>query len=278
MEQRLQDSRLKFFIGDVRDRDRLHRAMTDVDIVVHAAALKHVPVCEYDPFEAIKTNVIGSMNVIDEAIDSGVWKVICISTDKACAPVNLYGTTKKIMEHIFVQANSYSKFTRFSGVRYGNVIGSRGSVIKVFEEQRKLGRVTLTDVRMTRFWITIGRGVEFVIESLGSMQGGELFIPKIPSMCISDLAKVIAPDADVVLTGKRIGEKIHEVLITEDESVHTIEYDNHYVICPEFPFWTKDTYTGKRLPEGFTYNSNDNDLKLTPGGLKAIYDEMCKSS
>ena len=218
---------LRYFIGDIRDRDRLLRAMQGVNIVVHAAALKQVPACEYNPMEAIKTNILGSSNVIDAALDAGVEKVMALSTDKAVNPANLYGATKLAAEKLFIQSNAYAgnKRTRFSCTRYGNVVGSRGSVVPVFLKQKESGRVTLTDDRMTRFWLSLEQGVHFVIECIEEMHGGEVFVPKIPSMKMIDLAKAIAPNARIEVIGIRPGEKLHEVLISEDEARTTIELD-----------------------------------------------------
>lgn len=260
------DPRLRFFIGDVRDLGRLSRAMNGVDIVVHAAALKQVPACEYNPIEAVRTNIDGAANVIDAAIDNEVEKVIAISTDKAVHPVNLYGATKLVAEKLFVQGNAYTggRRTKFSVVRYGNVVGSRGSVIPLFLEQRQNGKITITDERMTRFWITLEQGVRFVIACLERMVGGEIFVPKIPSMKITDLAETIAPGAEKEIIGIRPGEKIHEVLITEEEARHAKEFDGFYVIEPEHPFWDSSCLNGgKPLPTGFTYTSQTNDHWLT---------------
>ena len=276
MQNRFDDSRLRFLIGDVRDRDRLYRAASGVDIIVHAAALKHVPACEYNPIEAVRTNVEGSVNVIDAAIDNSVEKVMAISTDKAVHPVNLYGATKMVAEKLFTQGNAYTglRKTRFSCVRYGNVIGSRGSVIPLFKEQRKNGVITITDDRMTRFWITLEQGVRFVMDCTARMKGGEIFVPKIPSMKVIDLAMVVAPDAERKVIGIRSGEKLHEILLTEDEARHTREFDNYFVIEPEHPFWGKDNFNdGKLLPEGFRYTSDNNDKWLTEGELGKIVDE-----
>lgn len=262
MSQKFDDERLRFFIGDVRDKERLHRAMTDVDIVVHAAALKQVPACEYNPIEAIRTNIDGATNIIDAAIDNGVDKVMAISTDKAVHPVNLYGATKMTAEKLFIQGNSYSgkSDTKFSCVRYGNVIGSRGSVIPLFLAQKKKGILTITDVEMTRFLIKLEQGVDLVIKSIDKMKGGEIFIPKIPSMKIVDIAKAIAPDAKIKIIGIRPGEKIHEILLTEDEARHSKEFDDFFVIEPEHPFWTEDKHIkgGKKLPNNFRYTSGNN--------------------
>lgn len=271
------DLRLRFFIGDVRDRERVYRAMNGVDIVVHAAALKQVPTCEYNPIEAVRTNIDGSANVIDAAIDNGVERVMAISTDKAVQPVNLYGATKLVAEKLFVQANAYtgSRRTKFSVVRYGNVVGSRGSVVPLFLTQREKGRITLTDERMTRFWITLEQGVRFVIDCIGRMQGGEIFVPKIPSMRLVDLADVLAPGICKETIGIRPGEKLHECLITAEEARHAREYDGFYVIEPEHSFWKKDDGDGgKPLPDGFCYTSDSNDWWLTGEELKDMVESL----
>ena len=276
MQNRFDDSRIRFLIGDVRDRDRLYRAASGVDIIVHAAALKHVPACEYNPIEAVRTNVDGSVNVIDAAIDNSVEKIMAISTDKAVHPVNLYGATKMVAEKLFTQGNAYTggKKTRFSCIRYGNVVGSRGSVIPLFKEQRKNGVITITDDRMTRFWITLEQGVRFVMDCIARMKGGEIFVPKIPSMKVIDLANVVAPDAKKKIIGIRSGEKLHEILLTEDEARHTREFDNYFVIEPEHPFWDKNNFNDeKSLPEGFRYTSDNNDKWLTEDELGKIVDE-----
>jgi len=278
MRQRFNDDpRLRFLIGDVRDRDRVHRAMNGVDIVVHTAALKQVPTCEYNPIEAVRTNIDGAVNVIDAAIDSGVESVIAISSDKAVHPVNLYGATKLVMERLFIQANVYTGWrkARFSCVRYGNVVGSRGSVIPLFLEQRKDGVITITDEKMTRFWITLEQGVRFVIDCIGRMHGGEVFIPKTPSMKITDLADIIAPEAEREVIGIRPGEKVNEILLTEEESRHALEFDNYFVIEPEHPFWEKDNLKGgKSLPYGFRYTSDNNGWWLTKEELKRMVEEL----
>lgn len=273
MRTRFDDERLRFLIGDVRDRDRLYRAMNGVDIVVHAAALKQVPACEYNPIEAVRTNIDGAVNVIDAAIDNSVEKVIALSTDKAVHPVNLYGATKMVAEKLFVQGNTYAgvKKCAFSCIRYGNVIGSRGSVIPVFKEQKKTGTITITDDRMTRFWITLDQGVRFVIDCVGRMTGGEIFVPRIPSMKITDLAKAIAPDAKWDIIGIRAGEKLHEILLTEDEARHTKEFDSYFAVEPEHPFWNKENFNGGKVPpEGFRYTSDNNDRWLTEADLHKI--------
>ncbi len=270
------DSPMRYFIGDVRDRDRLFRALNGVDVVVHAAALKQVPACEYNPFEAVQTNVIGAKNVIDAAIDQGVKKVMAIGSDKAVNPVNLYGATKLCAEKLFVQGNSYSGEggTCFSCTRYGNVVGSRGSVIPVFKKQRECGKITVTDERMTRFWITLEQGVRFVIRCVEQMQGGEVFIPKIPSMRIMDLAEAVAPECKVEFMGIRPGEKLHEVLISSDESRHTVELDDMFVILPVFPWWQSQGWgLGSPLPDGFDYTSNDNTQWLTIESLRRMIGE-----
>jgi UDP-N-acetylglucosamine 4,6-dehydratase len=271
------DERLRFFIGDVRDRDRLFRAMNGVDVVVHAAALKQVPTAEYNPIEAAKTNINGAINLVDAAIDNGVEKIIAISSDKAVHPINLYGATKLVMERLLIQANVYTggRESRFSCVRYGNVVGSRGSVVPLFLEQRKKGAITITDEKMTRFWITLEQGVRFVIECIEKMKGGEIFVPKIPSMKITDLADVIAPKAKREVMGIRPGEKVNEILLTEEEARHAREFDDCFVIEPEYPYWGKDDVKGgKLLPEGFRYTSDNNDWWLSKDELKRVVEEL----
>jgi len=274
MEKAFHDDRLRFFIGDVRDRSRLIRAMNGVDIVIHAAALKQVPACEYNPIEAIKTNIDGTVNLIDAAIDSGVERVLLISTDKAVHPVNLYGATKMVAEKMVIQGNTYvggENKTRFSCVRYGNVVGSRGSVIPLFKEQRKTGTITITDERMTRFWLSLDQGIRFVMECLERMQGGEIFVPKIPSMKLIELAMSVAPEARIQNIGIRPGEKLHETLITEDEARHSLEYDTFFVIEPEYASWQKVVLPGGRpLPENFRYTSDMNTLWLTKEDLSKM--------
>jgi UDP-N-acetylglucosamine 4,6-dehydratase/5-epimerase len=272
MRQKFNDNpRLRFLIGDVRDRERVFRAMQGVDIVIHAAALKQVPACEYNPIEAIKTNIDGTINIIDAAIDCKVRKVIAISSDKAVHPVNLYGATKMVMERLVTQANVYTGGgnTIFSCTRYGNVIGSRGSVVPLFEEQKNNGKLTLTDERMTRFWLTLSQGVNFVITCLEQMKGGEIFVPKIPSTRITDIADAIAPGVQRIITGIRPGEKLHEVLLTPDEARHAKEFDTYFVVEPEYPFWDKNSVKdGSTLPEGFAYTSDTNNQWLTGDKLK----------
>ncbi len=235
---------LRYFIGDVRDVERLKRALSGVTVVVHAAALKQVPACEYNPFEAILTNIMGARNVIDAAIDQGVHRILALSTDKAVNPINLYGATKLCAEKVFVQANAYAgaKNTRFSCARYGNVVGSRGSVIPTFLEQRRRGKITITDPRMTRFWLTLEQGVKFVIRAIEQMHGGEIFVPKIPSMRLLDLAETIAPGCEVETIGIRPGEKLHEVLVSEDESRQTLETEDMYIIQPSHPWWKSENW------------------------------------
>ncbi|QOV10514.1 UDP-N-acetylglucosamine 4,6-dehydratase (inverting) [Viridibacillus arvi] len=277
MAQELTDSRIRFFIGDVRDKDRLYRAFDGVDIVIHAAALKHVGACEYNPFEAIKTNIHGAQNIIEAAIDKGVDKVIALSTDKACSPVNLYGATKLASDKLFIAANAYvgEKHTKFSVVRYGNVVGSRGSVVPFFKKVRETGVLPVTDERMTRFWITLDKGVQFVIDNLTRMYGGELFIPKIPSMKVTDLAKAIGPECEIKYIGIRPGEKLHEAMITEDDARHTVEFDDYYVIQPEFNWWSKEfSDGGKFLDESFSYTSDNNTEWLTVEQLRDLVGKM----
>jgi UDP-N-acetylglucosamine 4,6-dehydratase/5-epimerase len=268
---------LRYFIGDVRDKERLIRAFHGVDIVVHAAALKQVPACEYNPMEAIKTNILGSSNVIDAALDAGVKKVLALSTDKAVNPVNLYGATKLAAEKLFVQSNAYAAgfSTRFACVRYGNVVGSRGSVVPVFIQQRESGRVTITDERMTRFWITLEQGVRFVAGCIEQMHGGEVFVPKIPSAKMVDLATAIAPQAQVQVIGIRPGEKLHEVLINDDEARTTVELDDMFVVQPPMGFWNQPfgwdwQEKGRPLPDGFRYASNTNAQWLDVEAIRGI--------
>lgn len=272
---RVHDDVMRYFIGDVRDANRLQRAFHGVDIVVHAAALKQVPACEYNPFEAVMTNVIGARNVIDAAIDQGVAKVLALSTDKAVNPVNIYGATKLCAEKLITQANAYAgygeKCTRFACSRYGNVIGSRGSVVPVFLEQRRTGQVTVTDERMTRFWLTLDEGVTFVLRCLEHMQGGEIFVPRIKSMRITDLVKAVAPDCKVEVIGVRPGEKLHEALLSEDEARNTLALPDMYVVLPSHEEARQDLWSkGDRLPEGFRYASDTNDQWMTPDDLAKL--------
>jgi UDP-N-acetylglucosamine 4,6-dehydratase len=271
---------LRYFIGDVRDLQRLRRAMHGVDIVIHAAALKQVPACEYNPMEAIKTNILGSGNVVEAALDAGVKQVMALSTDKAVNPVNLYGATKLAAEKLFVQSNAYAggwSPTHFSCVRYGNVVGSRGSVIPKFIMQRSNGKLTITDERMTRFWLTLEQGVRFVVRCVEQMQGGEVFIPKIPSTRIIDLARVIAPQAELEVVGIRPGEKLHEVLLHEDEARSAVELDDMYVVLPTAvgigfarELHEKWGQSGRRLAEGFRYGSENNPVWLTIEQIRDI--------
>lgn len=267
---------LRFFIGDVRDRDRVYRAFDGVDIVVHAAALKQVPAAEYNPLEAIKTNVIGSANIIDAAIDRNVSKVLALSTDKAANPINLYGATKLCADKLFVAANAYSGFhrTKFSVVRYGNVVGSRGSVIPYFLAQRDTGRLTITDTRMTRFLITLDQGVDFVLRCIDEMLGGEIFVPKIPSVLVTDLARVIGPDCRQDVIGIRPGEKLHETMVPEDDARTTIEYEDHFVIQPTHSFWNAKDYMagkpGRACADGFRYSSEINGHFLSDEEIAAM--------
>lgn len=263
-----QSSKIRYFLGDVRDKERLARAMTDVDIVIHAAALKQVPAAEYNPHEFIKTNINGAMNVVDAAIATGVQKVVALSTDKAVNPINLYGATKLCSDKVFISANNYSgkKGTRFAVVRYGNVIGSRGSVIPLFLRQRETGTLTLTKPEMTRFVIMTGEGVAFALSAVADMTGGEVFIPKIPSCSLADLARAVAPEAKTETIGLRPGEKLHEMLIPQDEANQTVEQDDRYIIHPSQPYWSylgKTRHKGKQCREGFSYSSETNPHQLT---------------
>jgi UDP-N-acetylglucosamine 4,6-dehydratase len=261
---------LRYFIGDVRDAQRLERAFAGVTVVVHAAALKQVPACEYNPFEAIQTNIMGGRNVIDAAINHGVRRILALSTDKAVNPINLYGATKLCAEKMFVQANAYAgaQDTRFSCARYGNVVGSRGSVVPIFLEQRKSGKVTVTDPRMTRFWITLEQGVRFVVNCIESMYGGEIFVPKIPSMKLVDMAQSLAPGCETRFVGIRAGEKLHEVLVSEDEARNTLELDDMFVIQPAHSWWSQENWKDARpLAEGFRYASDNNPQWLDSGEL-----------
>jgi len=266
-------SSLRYFIGDVRDLARLQRALAGVTVVVHAAALKQVPACEYNPFEAIQTNIMGGRNVIDAAIDQRVHRILALSTDKAVNPINLYGATKLCAEKMFVQANAYAgaQETRFSCARYGNVVGSRGSVIPVFVEQRKRGRITITDPRMTRFWLTLEHGVRFVIGAIEQMHGGEIFVPKIPSMRLLDLAEVVAPGCLVEYIGIRPGEKLHEVLLSEDEARSAVEVDEMFVVQPAHPWWNRSNWVcGRELPTDFRYASDSNEQWLSHQQLQEL--------
>jgi len=269
----LGEPNLRFFVGDVRNRSRLTRAMKGADIVVHAAAMKQVPACEYNPFEAVQTNILGTQHIVDAAIDTGVKQVVALSTDKAVNPVNLYGATKLCEEKLIVQGNAYAaqSDTVLSCVRYGNVVGSRGSVVPLFRRQREEGLLTITDERMTRFWITLDQSVDLVLYALANAVGGEVFIPKIPSMRVTDLAEAMAPGVPTKILGIRPGEKLHELLITADESRHTIDAGDVYVVLPEHPWWTDRPgwLTGKPLADGFSYTSDTNDWWLSVEELRA---------
>ena len=270
---------LRMFIGDVRDRERVYRVMDGIDIVVHAAALKQVPAAEYNPIEAIKTNIMGAANTIDAAIDHNVQKVIALSTDKAANPINLYGATKLCSDKLFVAANGTGLHdTRFSAVRYGNVVGSRGSVIPYFLAQRATGRVTITDPRMTRFLITLEQGVEFVLRCLDMMLGGEIFVPKIPSVHVAQLASVIAPECEQQIIGIRPGEKLHETMVPEDDARMTIEFEDHYTIQPSHSFWNPkdflDGRPGNPCPDGFRYSSDSNTWWLTDEEIAELVEQV----
>ena len=273
---------IRYFIGDIRDFKRLKKAMEDVNIVVHAAALKQVPATEYNPFEAVKTNVIGAQNVIDAAFEANVEKVVALSTDKAAAPINLYGATKLTSDKLFIAANNYKgkHDIKFSVVRYGNVMGSRGSVIPFFLKQKKNGVLHITDNRMTRFNITLQQGVDFVLQCIERMWGGELFVPKIPSYRILDVAEAVAPECKQNIVGIRPGEKLHEEMITQSDALNTIEYEDYYVIVPSIRIWSKKKFInksnfrkGRPCEEGFSYNSNTNQHFLSVNELKKLIEE-----
>jgi len=267
---------VRFFIGDVRDRQRLCRAMEGIDIVIHAAAQKQVPACEYNPFEAIKTNILGAQNVIETAMDCGVTRVVALSTDKAAAPINLYGATKLCSDKLFVSANNYkgNRNLRFSVVRYGNVMGSRGSVIPFFLKRRNDGVLPITDTRMTRFNITLTEGVDLVLYALANMWGGEIFVPRIPSYRIVDVAEAVAPGCRWQLIGVRPGEKLHEEMITQTDAMNSLAFDDHYVILPSTQLWDVGEYLakfgGERCPEGFSYSSGSNDRWLSVEDLRTL--------
>ena len=273
-----QNSALRFFLGDVRDRERLYLAMRDVDYVVHAAALKQVPAAEYNPHEFIKTNVNGATNVVEASLRAGVKKVVALSTDKAVNPVNLYGATKLCSDKVFIAANSYAgdSGTIYSVVRYGNVVGSRGSVIPLFVKQRESGVLTITKPEMTRFLITLQKGVDFVLESLESMVGGELFVPKIPACSVADIANVVAPNAKWETIGMRPGEKMHEILIPEDEARNVLEFDDHFVVQPIQSFWGNKIgiLGGRSCPENFRYASNVNCESLDEEQLRELLSDF----
>ncbi|NNE73471.1 MAG: UDP-N-acetylglucosamine 4,6-dehydratase (inverting) [Acidimicrobiales bacterium] len=271
MATRFNSPQLRFFIGDIRNKQRLLRATQGADIVIHAAAMKQVPACEYNPFEAVQTNILGSQHVVDAAIDAGVERVVALSTDKAVNPVNLYGATKLCEEKIVVQGNAYASGsdTKLSCVRYGNVVGSRGSVVPVFKRIKEQGgALTVTDDRMTRFWLTLDSAVDLVFYALDNMRGGEVFVPRIPSMKVLDLAKAIAPELPIEIIGIRPGEKLHEVMITADEARHTLRVGDVFVVLPESAMWTKGVdWQGEGLPDGFEYSSGANDEWLTTDQL-----------
>ena len=273
------NNKIRYFIGDVRDKERLLRAFDGIDIVIHAAALKQVPACEYNPFEAVKTNIIGAQNVIEAAIDKNIKKVVALSTDKACSPINLYGATKLCSDKLFIAGNVYSgsKNTIFSVVRYGNVAGSRGSVIPFFQKLLREGaaEIPITDERMTRFWLKLDEAVEMVIESLEKMIGGELFVKKIPSVMVTDIAKAIAPDLPIKIVGIRPGEKVHERMISCEDAINSIEMENYYIIMPNDSIYSKYLkYNGKKLPHDFEYHSGNNEKWLTIEQIKSFIDEI----
>ncbi len=274
------DSVMRYFIGDVRDKDRMRRAFEDVDYVVHAAAMKQVPACEYNPNEAIKTNIQGAMNVIEAALDTDVKRVVALSTDKAVNPVNLYGGTKLVSDKLFMAANAYSgnRETRFCIVRYGNVAGSRGSVIPFFRGLVEAGATELpiTDLKMTRFWISLEQGVQLVIKALAESKGGETFIAKIPSFKITDLAKAILPTCTMKEVGIREGEKLHEVMITKEDSLYTYEFENHFIVYPHMSWWTPERQIpgGKPVDAGFEYTSNINKQWLSAADLQRLLKDV----
>ncbi|MFT6459544.1 UDP-N-acetylglucosamine 4,6-dehydratase (inverting) [Pseudophaeobacter arcticus] len=271
------DSRVRFFIGDVRDRERLYRALDGVDYVVHAAATKIVPTAEYNPFECVKTNVMGAMNLIDACIDKGVKRVVALSTDKASSPINLYGATKLASDKLFVAGNAYSgeHGTQFAVVRYGNVMGSRGSVIPFFMSIRDTGELPITDTRMTRFMISLEQGVELVWHAFADMEGGEIYVKKIPSMNVTDVARVVAPEARQKVIGIRPGEKIHEQMVGEEDAFFTYEYAEHFKILPQINEWSTSPERikdGQRVPEGFVYSSGNNSEWMSDAELQAWID------
>lgn len=273
---KLKHPQLRYFIGDVRDHDRLLRAMEDIEVVIHAAALKQVPAAEYNPFECIKTNIIGAQNVIDACLSANVRRVVALSTDKAAAPINLYGATKLCSDKLFVAANHIrgKRDARFSVVRYGNVMGSRGSVMPFFLNKRGEGVLPITDDRMTRFNITLDQGVNLVLRALDQMWGGEIFVPKIPSFRVTDLAEAIDANCTKEIVGIRPGEKLHEEMITETDAYNTIEFDDYFVILPSMRLWDVDkfiqTFAGRRCPEGFSYNSGTNHDWLSVEQLREL--------
>jgi UDP-N-acetylglucosamine 4,6-dehydratase len=265
---------MRWFIGDVRDRGRLDRAFSGVDVVIHAAAMKQVDTAEYNPFECIATNVMGAENVINAAIDAGVERVVALSTDKASSPINLYGASKLCSDKLFVAGNNYAghSSTRFAVVRYGNVMGSRGSVLPVFQRLAATGKIPITDDRMTRFWITLPQAIQFVVDAFDRMYGGEIFVPRIPSATILDLAKAVAPDATLEMIGIRPGEKLHEEMISENDARRSYVFDDHYVIAPMLESWSESPVftTGTLVPEGFSYCSDTNDQWLTVDQIREL--------
>jgi len=281
MAQQFPDSKyecMRYFLGDVRDKERLDRAFRNVDFVIHAAALKQVPAAEYNPFEAVKTNILGAQNVINVAIDQHVKKVIALSTDKAANPINLYGATKLCSDKLFIAGNSYvgRDDTTFSVVRYGNVLGSRGSVIPFFLERKKTGVLPITDPKMTRFWITLEQGVDFVLECLERMVGGELYVPKIPSMKVIDLARAICPDCEMKIIGIRAGEKLHEIMVPKDNARMTLMYEDHYLVQPDFRYFKRrfNGEKGKPVAESFEYNSGTNPWFLSIDEMNEIIKKL----
>ena len=284
MQQEFPDRRMRFFLGDVRDAQRTRQAFSEIDVVIHAAALKQVPAAEYNPMECIKTNINGAQNVIDACLDNEVERVIALSTDKAASPLNLYGATKLVSDKLFVAANNIvgRRRTRFAAVRYGNVVGSRGSVVPFFRKLIDEGatEIPVTDPRMTRFWITLEQGVEFVIQSLARMHGGEVFVPKIPSSRITDLARAMAPDLPMKIIGIRPGEKLHEVMVPADNACDTVEFSRHYVIRPSIIFTTQPNYfvdatgaEGCQVGDGFEYSSGTNEQFLSDDEIRALVAE-----
>ena len=277
MQQEFVDKRLRYFVGDVRDPKRLLRAFEGVDIVLHAAAMKHVPLAEYNPLEAIRTNIDGAVNVIDAALERNVQKVVALSTDKAASPVNLYGATKLCMEKLFIAANSYrgaNHPTSFCVVRYGNVVGSKGSVVPLFVQQAKKGELTLTDPTMTRFWITMDEAIDLVLLAIGVGTGGELFVPKIPAADLAGLASAIGPDCHHKVLGSRPGEKVHESLLTADEAPQVVDCGKYFVIEPSFPWWGGAVHAGTRVEPGFTYTSANAPQRLSVPALRETLDRL----
>jgi UDP-N-acetylglucosamine 4,6-dehydratase/5-epimerase len=276
MKDRFHAPHLEYMLGDVRDKERIYRAIDGIDVVIHAAAMKQVPSSEHNPMEAIKTNIIGAENVINACIEQKVERVIAMSTDKAANPINLYGATKLCSDKLFTAANNLDRKhrTHFSVVRYGNVVGSRGSVIPFFIQRRETGVIPITDIRMTRFWITLSQGVEFVLNCLERMRGGELFVPKIPSMKITDVAQAVAPDCRTEIIGIRPGEKLHEVMVTRDDATHTLEFEDHFVVQPSAEWWNKEDYRqttgGRPVADDFQYSSDNNTKWLSREQLQDL--------